>query len=933
MVAQYHDPDLDWFTLKSEHFLVHYPAGYDSLAGEVLNISESIYHPVSRSLGHYPGKTHVILHARTDVSNGFTSPLPWRMELYLVPPQENWMGSGTSWLKTLIIHEFTHIVHLRKTAGLTALTAPFFGELNAFWQGITPQWFLEGLPTLNETRYSEGGRGRNPYHWMQMMAPIQYGNPWSLANTNYLSRKRRPVGMQYIAGYFLADRVREEYGEYAWEEILERYTAFPVPGFNRAFRSVTGVSPTSEYRSLLAEFRSHTPSESLITASAHRWHKPGRPENQFAPQWDGNSSLLVYRTSFDDLPAIVRFKRNGETTRIVRRSLKNSEQPFAVNGENIVWSETFTDARYSATNMSDLVLYSVEDRTRSRLTRNKRLVSPDFSPDGARIVCVRTTPSSSRLVTVSTDSGDVSTVLHLDGHRFYNPDWSPDGERIVFGIQTPDGKRDLAVLHLQDTTWNYLQSEDTHHDNTPCWGRNGEMVFYESDRTGIFNIWALHLPTGRRWQVTDDSLGAFMPAISPDGTTLAFSRYSYTGFTVTTIPLDSSEWHPFPVTRSGQNPLLYSAESDFTVPVDRYATTDVSKEPARPLLHTLIPQGWIPLVWNEGEDVQAGIYMLSEGPLRRHSWDGLGGVSVVEGEPSLELTYQYSRWWPEITLRGYSTVSGTTGPLDETKWNRRSGGAFRMDFPLTLQRNVFTSMVRPYWLVEGFTEHETDPGLPGTEGYRGMAIGADVVHGTRTLRDIVMRRGVRASVFYAVGLPALGSDFNSVEVRMTADWYLPLPINHHQVQLRMRGHHRENLPFYTYAGTLPAGYEDDQSSWQIGAAAYYHFPVSYMEWKIPWIPVYLDYLAGNGFIEWGSGAASPDIEVFEQQGRYSTGGSLYFLTHFFHALPVRLGVRMYYVSARDTWEGTPIISISLPTGINTGGRGDDQLFHRFGIQW
>ena len=62
-------------------------------------------------------------------------------------------------------------------------------------------------------------------------------------------------------------------------------------------------------------------------------------------------------------------------------------------------------------------------------------------------------------------------------------------------------------------------------DRDPAWSPDGKYLMFSSDRSGIFDIYALRLADRTLWQVTNVVLGAFEPEVSPDGTQLAFVTY------------------------------------------------------------------------------------------------------------------------------------------------------------------------------------------------------------------------------------------------------------------------------------------------------------------------------------------------------------------------------------------------------------------------
>ena len=61
-----------------------------------------------------------------------------------------------------------------------------------------------------------------------------------------------------------------------------------------------------------------------------------------------------------------------------------------------------------------------------------------------------------------------------------------------------------------------------------------------SDRDGISNLYALRIADRSLLRVTNVLGGAFQPAVSPDGRTVAYADYSSLGFDVRVAPLEPS---------------------------------------------------------------------------------------------------------------------------------------------------------------------------------------------------------------------------------------------------------------------------------------------------------------------------------------------------------------------------------------------------------
>ena len=108
----YNHPELDWNTIETEHFLIHYHKETKRSAEEAAAVAEKIYDPVTSFYNFEPDtKTHLIIEDADDISNGFASYYENKIFIWALPLDFDLRGSHR-WLNNVITHEFTHIVQI-----------------------------------------------------------------------------------------------------------------------------------------------------------------------------------------------------------------------------------------------------------------------------------------------------------------------------------------------------------------------------------------------------------------------------------------------------------------------------------------------------------------------------------------------------------------------------------------------------------------------------------------------------------------------------------------------------------------------------------------------------------------------------------------------------------------------------------------------------
>jgi hypothetical protein len=344
------------------------------------------------------------------------------------------------------------------------------------------------------------------------------------------------------------------------------------------------------------------------------------------------------------------------------------------------------------------------------------------------------------------------------------------------------------------------------------------------------------------------------------------------------------------------------------VPVFSARTT-----PYRPWSQIMRPQAWIPFPYKDENGGTLGLFATSQDALHRHAWKGNFALSSKDLRPSVDFNYSYRRWWPQFNLRAYY-LPDEVSFRGETGWWRKQGVQLTAALPLLLQSNVYPTRLTPFAGVKiEDTKHSTGRFYPALRKYRGVKAGFGFDRRSYAVRDIVPHRGLSIFSYADWSSPALGSEIKAQQFSAGANLFVPTPIRHHQLEFLGIYQNRRGNYDYGFLGALPTGYDDDdERRQQLRLRAAYHFPLAWVEWPVPFLPIYLDYLSGAGFYDWGTdwnrGFA---FDRLDERARYSTGMQLTMSSIIFRTIRIPFGMKFYYRSSDRAWQIAPVLGIGL----------------------
>lgn len=544
------DPTRTYRTIETDHFVIYYYVPLDDVARRIAAVSERAHRTLSPALDHRPdAKTIIVLVDDTDSANGSASVLPRNaIQLNATGPTGfNELEDHEDWLYGLFVHEYTHILHLDTMDGLPNIYNRIFGRTWAPNQ-IMPRWVIEGIAVYEESKRSAGGRDRGTRFDAILRIAHQEHKDLRLDEASGAPRRYPRGNAVYVYGSHFLRYVFDRFGDDTLRKMAHVSGSYAPPfAINRQIAKVVGKPFTELYVDWKDYLRDRYSMQE--TAAVRRGLVLGRPlthtgESNLWPHYTSDGKELWWLESDGYSVARVRAMPVGGDQASARDVVQiDAMGPFALldDGSMIFEQGRVYRREYS---YQDLVRWDGATHQMVRLSTGRRARDPAVSPDGRRVAFSMNERSESVLA-VQDAVPEAPAQVVWRGARFdqaYQPAWSPDGTRIAFSAWQTGGFRDILILELASGQ-TLAVTHDRAIDMAPAWSKDGRYLFFDSDRTGISNIYAYDTLDRSIWQVTNVLGGAFQAAPSPDGTRLTFqSVVPSGGYDLYEVRLDPSTW-------------------------------------------------------------------------------------------------------------------------------------------------------------------------------------------------------------------------------------------------------------------------------------------------------------------------------------------------------------------------------------------------------
>ncbi len=793
------DPAFTWTTLETPHFSIQYHQGEEEIAKRAAIIAEDVHaRLVPRIMWEPKGRTHLVLVDAYDAANGITTPMPYNLiTLYITPPLGE-PGFGTiaydEWMRVLITHEYTHILHLDMVqGGLGGVLQTIFGRLY-FPNSLEPVWMIEGLAVYEESEQTSGGRNRSPGSEMVIRSAVLEDRFPRMSQATVFPDFWPAGEVPYLFGGAFNRYIAEKYGR---EKLAEISVTYSGRGFPFLVNSTGERVLKNEYAYLwdewlgvlktrYAKVRDELSIQGLTTSQA----LTTRGYLNSFPAISPDGKRIAYAVSNnDEFPGIYIMNADGTND---HRCVENTTSSTS-SGGSIAWSPdgsrlyyTKFDVRKNTNFYNDIYSFDLKRNEEVAVTRGLRARDPYPSPDGGTLLFVANRLAKTRLglLTLPKDFKDpvqekaITWLTEENVNQYETPRFSPDGTMIVVGVRQPGGYKDIWVLDARGNKIEELM-HDRAIDGGAVWSPDGKIIYFASDRSGIFNLYAYEFGTKKTSQLTNVLGGAFAPAPSVDGTGVVFSSYSSQGFDIHLLKLEPASWQP---ARPFTDPYPTVTYSDNAV-----ETKTSSYNP----LPTLVPRFWLP--WygysDESHDLY-GFLTFGQDAVERHAYFLSGLYSPTTHRTWYTVNYAYGGFYPTVQFAA-SDVDGTYSSLLSSP--NKPGNYVEKE------KTIDASLVFPFLTIQdqhsitiGYRRKEISAltrlvpgGVAPAEGLLVSARTSYLFNNAKQYGNSISPEGGRTfELGYEQLDKSLGSDFKIN--KYTADWheYLDLPRQHHVLLMR-----------------------------------------------------------------------------------------------------------------------------------------------------
>ena len=894
-----------WMQAKGERFTIIYPF---CAKNEALRFSNFLNAAIDSNAKVVRSPITVVVHPWNPRSNGFVAIAPRRMELYSIPPQDQY---PQEWLSQLALHEYRHVIQMDRLNQRLVRTGSFvLGEQGwGLAAALVPRWYLEGDAVLAETQFSKSGRGRLPSFDQGHRTAILSGKGYSYDKWLMGSYKDY-IPNHYELGYKLVTYGEMKYGVNLWNSIMD-YTArkpYALVPFYFGLKRYAGVSRKELFDETF-RFCDSVWQQSPECVIYEGQILSGEMEEGYydekSPTFTTDSTLVFYRTGLKQGPRLVTTNLMG--TQSVLYKPNYIFDPISGNRNIIVWNEYLPSHRWGQQGISRVKILDVAAKREQTVKCDLQLFSPDINRLETQIIAVGVERDGKQNLCFF----DIVRGKEVLRHAFpcnvslQNPKWVNGGDSLITYTKVDSLGKSLCLFNVFSKREIILIDRSKIDLANPISWR--EYVIFKSYNSQVNNLFAIDTASKRLYRLTASLYGSAAPAVSPSGKYLAFERYTPAGSRVSIALLDTCKFIEVRGNLGYNHPFeRYLASKSSVASIDTSAKASLVIGKYKKGLHLFRIHSWAPFFYDPFQinvtsaEFKPGFSLISQNTLSTTM--GVMGVSMKGSRPNYHARLIYQGWFPVLNISadyGAQTIvyrDGAAKYVQTTKMDRLDVTG-SISFPVNLTYNRILQSVVPsvsinhtndYFYYRSDSSYSRNYELVT---YRVVYYGhlpsapCDVRPPWGTLIDLRFRHSPFEN-------ENTGSVISAQLKQMTPGFFA-----NHSLMLTLNFQKQQVKKYYmSSAVAFPRGYLQFSTEQLFTVSGDYAFPLVYPDMAIPNF-VYLKRIRANAFYDFGKDSWLVYNKTKKQRESrweyiYSYGLDIGFDYHLFrNAFPISTTIR------------------------------------------
>lgn len=553
--SQYNHPEIEWQTIETEHFKIHFYTDTEILAREAAGIVEYVY-PFITDLYQYEPKekTHLTFIDTEDVANGVAYYYDNKIVIWASPLDIALRGSH-KWLENVLTHEFTHIVSIQKAmkAG-TSIPGAFFqwigyenethknvlyGYPNAVVSYpipavVVPPWLSEGVA---QHMYAKADWDTWDSH-RDMILRDQALNDNLLSFEAINTFGKCGIGNEsvYNSGYAFVNYIIEKFGEETLRYLMEELSNPFQYSIDKVIEKATGIGGKELYENYLKELKEkyQRSTKSIIEDDNYIKILQDAGSTNLYPKWSNDGSRFAYisnkNNDYFSQTNLYIYDFDSEEDKKIAAGVHSA--PTWDSGDSIIYYSKKPAMRdLKGYRYYDLYAYDIKADKETRLTKSARAVSPVYIEYLNSIAFIAMDGGKQSIFIYSLDSEKVERIKDFNDARILHNLFFDENEKRLLFDYTAHHYRNIASLSFDDynvTDIIYVVDND---ERDMCITNDGKLLF-STNINGIYNL--VQQDTLGVVNYTNVKGGAFMPNINKEGKIL-FSLYQNGGYKIAII--------------------------------------------------------------------------------------------------------------------------------------------------------------------------------------------------------------------------------------------------------------------------------------------------------------------------------------------------------------------------------------------------------------